>query len=346
MARQTRIDPRRIVGLACALLATVMPSRLVADESAAQGGWGLGQVVTEGVEVEGILVPPGSTLLDDSLLRSGERPATLHLRGGQVLRLASHSSAHFAQATAGGVRMDVRSGSAVVRGTESKPVTVSEDMIAVLARDGSSRVGYRVASAATGIDADPQEPAGTAAETAPPAISGAKKECLPNVPYPLLDAVIQPGTEVRVAKVYFRAAQHPHFYAVEMTGTADDFEGVLPAPGPGTDQVVYYVEAVSNALESSRTAEYTAEVIDGEECKDRGGALFQGKNPGIALLPTVPGSPLVPPGFLPIGIAGAAGGGLGAGALAGIAGGGLVGGLLLIDELDDADEPPASPVTQ
>ena len=73
--------------------------------------------------MEGIRIPPGSTLVNDSLLQTGDKPATLHLRGGQVLRLASHSSAHFEEAPAGAVRMEVRSGSATLRGTEAAALT-------------------------------------------------------------------------------------------------------------------------------------------------------------------------------------------------------------------------------
>ena len=342
MATQRLVDSRMVIGVACLLLAASLPPVLAAAMPAA--GRGLGQVVSEGVEAEGVRLPPGSTLFDDSLVLTGDRPATLYLRGGQVLVLASHSSAHLEQA-AGGVKVAVRSGSATVRGTEAEAVTVSGDMHAFLAQDGSSRVASRAARRVPGIDADPRQEVATEAEVGAPTITDAEKVCLPNVPYPLLDAIIRPGSDVRVAKVYFRAAQHPHFYAVEMTGIADDFEGILPAPGPGTDQVVYYVEAVSTSLESSRTQEYAAEVIEGEECEDRGGAgFFTGKDPGIVVLSTVAGAPPTPPGFLPVGLV-AAGGGLGPGALAGIVGGGLVGGLILIDELDDDDEPPASPVT-
>ena len=191
-----------------------------------------------------------------------------------------------------------------------------------------------------------------------PVISGAKKACLPNVPYPMLDAQIRPGQDVQVAKVYFRAAQSPYFYAVEMTGTADQFDAIIPAPGPETEQVVYYVEAVASSFESSRTAEYVADVVPNEDCKDRGGAaLFSGK-PQIVVFSTVEGAPALPNGFLSTGIATtvsaggvtaavtAGAGGLGAGAITGRVVAGVLGALLLYELVDDDDdEPPASPVT-
>ncbi len=359
-SRQRQVAARRIAGWTAALpvavtLAAVLllAAPILAEESTSEAAvgsatWGLGQVVSDGTWLSGARVPSGTTLIADSLLETGLRPATVHLSGGQVLRLASHSSAFF-QAVDGGVRMDVRSGQTTLGGSGAEPRTLSEDMFAFLSRDGRIETsglapikGEQVASLAS-IDDDPP-PVGTGVEVGAPTILGAERSCLPDVPYPVLDALIRPGPDVRVAKVYFRAAQHPHFYAVEMTGALDEFEAVLPAPSEGTDQVVYYVEAVSRSLESARTEEYTADVIGDLECQDKGGAgRYEGKKPGIVLIPTVPGSPLVPPGFQPLGLLAAGGGGLGGGAIAGIVGG-VLGGLVLIDELDD-DEPPASPVT-
>jgi len=62
-----------------------------------------------------------------------------------------------------------------------------------------------------------------------PAIEGAEQSCLARVPYPLVDAAIEPAGELR-ARVYFRAAQHPNFYMVEMApGAAGTIVVVLPA---------------------------------------------------------------------------------------------------------------------
>lgn len=335
-SQQPRLRSRKITPLVIAMLIAGWPPATMADESAS---WGLGQVISDGTRIAGLRVPSGSTLVGDSLLETGETPATVHLRDGQVLRLDSHTSAYFTSGDAG-VRVDVRSGQASVRGNEPEPRVLSEAMYAILSHDGGSRVGYQTASLDNVAYDDNPPPVGTGVEVGAPAISGAERDCLPNVPYPIVDAIIRPGPDVEVAKVYFRAAQHPNFYAVEMTAALDDFSAILPAPGSGTDQVVYYVEAVSKSLESSRTEEYTADVIEDQVCDTE---RFTGKKPGIVLLPTVPGSPLVPPGFSPLGIVAATGGGLGLGTIIGITGGGLAGGILLYNELDD--EPPASPVT-
>ena len=55
-------------------------------------------------------------LTSGSLLRTGSDPAVVHLRGGPVLRVAGHSSAHFAGKPAGGVAIDVRSGRMTFQG--------------------------------------------------------------------------------------------------------------------------------------------------------------------------------------------------------------------------------------
>jgi hypothetical protein len=181
-------------------------------------------------------------------------------------------------------------------------------------------------------------------------IEDAEQECLINVPYPLVDALIRPDEEVQVAKVYFRGIEGEHFYAVQMTPGPRGFQAILPVPAPETRQVVYYVEAISSAFEASRTAEFTVDVE--EECDER---QFLGDEPGIVVEATEEGVPPIPPGFLPDGISAtvtaggvttAVGGGLGGGVLTGIAvGGGILGGVL-INEFDEGGEleEPASPI--
>ncbi len=190
-------------------------------------------------------------------------------------------------------------------------------------------------------------------------ISKAQEECFIRVPYPLVEALIQPQEEVQIAKVYFRAVQGPHFYAIEMAWATDPagYEAVLPVPGPDTAQVLYYVEAITPDFNAARTAEYTVDVVKEGECDER---LFGGDDPEIVIYATEEGAPALPIGFLAVGVAAAvtaggvstavgAGGGLSAGAVGGIVAGGAVGGVLVAEELDDdppmedEPEPPASP---
>ncbi len=315
----------------------------------------VGQVLSDESRLDGVHVPSGTTLLADSLLATDTRPALVHLRGGRVLWLDRHTSAYFEETPEGELKMDVRAGQLTVRGPEGRPLTVKENDFAVLPVVARLESRPGIDSPAAGIQESPQEPppVGSGAEVGAPLITGAGKACLPDVPYPLIDASIRPGPDVRVAKVYFRAAQHPDFYAVEMTGAADDFEGILPAPGPDTEQVVYYVEAVALSFESSRTQEYVADVVPDEDCRDRGGAArFLGQSPQIRVLSTAEGAAVVPPGFSSLGIVNATttaatgaavgGGGLSSGAITGIVIGGALGVGVVINELDDNEVMEAS----
>lgn len=329
-----------------ALPALLVLTPLLLAAAVQADSWALGEVVSPGVTLEGVAVPPGTTLGADSLLQTGEKAATVQLRGGQVVRLARHSSAYFEAVDGGAVRMAMRSGTARLRGSESEPLQVGENMQALLSPNGRSRVASPTADLADGeeaYDASIDE-VGNGSPVGAPVISDAREPCISRQPYPILDAVIRPGADVRAAKLYFRAAQHPDLYAVEMQRLGDDFEAILPAPAPDTRQVVYYVEAVSSSFDSSRSAEYTSDVIDGERCRDRGGVIFEGSDPGISVLSTVPGSPTFPPGFV---ATTSQGGGLSPWAIGGIAAGAVAGTFLLLDDDDDqgTDEPPASPIT-
>ena len=159
--------------------------------------------------------------------------------------------------------------------------------------------------------------AATLQSTGAPEITDARVECFINVPYPLVDAEIRPAEEVQAAKVYFRAFQGPHFYAVDMEPSPEGFTAVLPVPGPETEQVVYYVEAVAASFEASRSEEYITRVVDEEDCDER---RFLGDDPGIVVYATEEGAARIPAGFLSIGIAAAV---PSTGATAAVAGGGL-----------------------
>ncbi len=181
---------------------------------------------------------------------------------------------------------------------------------------------------------------GTALAEGELTILDAEERCISSVPYPIVDATIEPGEGVAAAKVFFRAVQGADFFYVEMTPAGADvapsgFTATLPAPdGTQTRQVVYYIEAVSEEFESTRTEEFTVEVVPEEECdEDR----FLGTNPGIVVYSLSRGATLS--GFSTAGIASVVGsGGLSAGAIAGIAVGGAAVGIAVIDALDDDDE--------
>ena len=128
-------------------------------------------------------------------------------------------------------------------------------------------------------------------------------QCIQQDRFPVVDAAIEPGAELRTAKVYFRSEQFPDFYYVEMGVVGNRFVGVLPKPAPETKRVFYYIEAVDFAFNGSRNEEHDSEVREG--CKRRDGAAYvPGDDPGIMVGATKPGASAVPPGFQAAGIAG------------------------------------------
>lgn len=139
-----------------------------------------------------------------------------------------------------------------------------------------------------------------------PVIQHAALECIPNNQFAIATAVIEPGNEIRTARMYFRSDKYPDFYYVDMEGEGSDFQAVFPLPSEETEQVIYYVEAVSVSFDSARTPEHDPIVAEESECKRRDpvAAWFTGENPGLVVGATVTGAPPVPPGFQAMGIAG------------------------------------------
>jgi hypothetical protein len=162
-----------------------------------------------------------------------------------------------------------------------------------------------------------------------PIIGHQADECWPEDQFPELQAEILPEKEILKAKVYFRSDKYPDFYFVEMTtkGSAENFLAILPKPGPETDRVIYYLEAVDSTFNGARTEEYDPDVED--PCKRSAPAAYIGTDPGIVVGATKAGAAAVPPGFQAAGIVGfitaagvstAAGSGLGIGTAVAVAG--------------------------
>ena len=70
----------------------------------------LGQIISRTIFLNGVPVSSGSTLLERSLLETGEYPAVVHLQTGAVLELAEDSSAYFERMPSGDIRVTVLSG--------------------------------------------------------------------------------------------------------------------------------------------------------------------------------------------------------------------------------------------
>jgi hypothetical protein len=152
-----------------------------------------------------------------------------------------------------------------------------------------------------------EQPAGGDVPSLPTGIEHTGIECLTHDHFPRVDAGIRPGDQVQTSRVYFRSDKYPDFYYVEMTKehpTIDDFQAVLPKPGPETERIIYYLESVDSKYESLQTIQFDPEVIAAEECRRRGApAWFEG-DPSIVVGATQPGMAAIPPGFQAVGITG------------------------------------------
>ena len=172
-----------------------------------------------------------------------------------------------------------------------------------------------------------EQEAADAPPSGPTGIEHAGIECLAHVHFPQVDAGIRPGDQVQTSRVYFRSDKYPDFYYVEMTKehpTIDDFQAILPKPGPETERIIYYLESIDLEIETLQTPEFAPEVIAEEECRRRGApAWFEG-DPSIVIGATQPGAAAIPPGFQAMGITGFVNS-LGVLSTIGGAGGGVVG---------------------
>ena len=153
-----------------------------------------------------------------------------------------------------------------------------------------------------------EQPAAGDVPTLPTGIEHPGIECLTHDHFPRVDAGIRPGGQVQTSRVYFRSDKYPDFYYVEMTKehpTIDDFQGILPKPGPETERIIYYLESVDTKFESLQTPEFAPEVIDAEECRRRGApAWVEDDAASIVIGALQPGAAAIPPGFQAIGITG------------------------------------------
>ncbi len=116
-----------------------------------------------------------------------------------------------------------------------------------------------------------------------PVITHTALKCITSEQFPQATAVIEPGPDVRTAKLYFRSSMYPDFYYIEMQRdelSEDDFLCVLPKPTPETKQIIYYIEAVDNAFNGGRTGEYDPDVDSEEECRRKDPAAVDGRDSG------------------------------------------------------------------
>lgn len=121
--------------------------------------------------------------------------------------------------------------------------------------------------------------------------------CVTPVTAPEVDALVNPGPEVAVSQVLWRAKDTlPYYYYVVMTGTPPSLGGVIPRVEDKTKAIEYYIQAVDRAQLSRKTPDYVAPVIATNVCKAKGVAVPAG-GLGLTIGLTDKDAPPVPPGF-------------------------------------------------
>jgi len=100
-------------------------------------GWGadpvpvLGQVISDSVQMDGMSVPSGTTVLSNSVLATTQDPAFIHLGKGRVIQLHRNSSAYFEKTPSETVQVNVRSGTLSYRSAGGELVTLPPESLIV-----------------------------------------------------------------------------------------------------------------------------------------------------------------------------------------------------------------------
>lgn len=95
----------------------------------------VGQIISKTVDIDGVRVPSGSTLISKSLLKTDSYPAVIHLAGGQIVELSRNSSAYFETTPSRQVRVIVRSGVLSFRGQQGEVAKAAPGSEVVLSSD-------------------------------------------------------------------------------------------------------------------------------------------------------------------------------------------------------------------
>jgi len=121
--------------------------------------------------------------------------------------------------------------------------------------------------------------------------------CVTTAVAPQVDAVVNPGPDVAVSKVLWRAKDTlPYYYMVIMTGTPPSLEGLIPRVEDTTKAVEYYIEANDKTQLSRKTPDYVAPVTPSNVCKAKGVVPPVG-GLGLTIAVTDAKAPPVPRGF-------------------------------------------------
>ena len=91
----------------------------------------LGQVISDSVQMDGMSVPSGTTVLSNSVLATSQDPAFIHLGKGRVIQLHRNSSAYFEKTPSEAVQVNVRSGTLSYRSAGGELVTLPPESLIV-----------------------------------------------------------------------------------------------------------------------------------------------------------------------------------------------------------------------
>ncbi len=170
-------------------------------------------------------------------------------------------------------------------------------------------------------------------------------DCIVLSQHATIRAEVEPSTDIRVVRLYFRSALYSTFYFIEMSQEESEFRAVLPRPKAETPRVVYYIEVITNDFNNARTQNFEPEVREENECDDDDvvAGYFLG-DPDIIIGITQAGLPAIPPGFEAVGLAG---GGISrtTGVLIGGAGAGAVAGIVAAGGGSEEGPAPETPTT-
>jgi len=128
----------------------IQPDLLAFESSVAV----LGQIVSQSAQINGVAVASGATLLNNSLVESGETSAFIHMPAGTVLEMSRESAAYFEKAGVDTIRVKVDRGALRFHEDGGETVTVAggpapqkvaseevepgQGLVAVMTRDASS----------------------------------------------------------------------------------------------------------------------------------------------------------------------------------------------------------------
>jgi hypothetical protein len=101
----------------------------------------LGQVVSASAEVDGIVVPSGTTLLSGNVVQTRENVASVHLTGHPVIRLERNSRARAETTPAGAIKITVESGTLSMRTASGQAITVPANRLLYFPRQAGGAQG-------------------------------------------------------------------------------------------------------------------------------------------------------------------------------------------------------------